>query len=46
MRVDFGYKLFRFVGDQVTAFLGYTDAGSKVVFGENFGDHFFAFKVN
>ena len=45
LRVDFGYQLFKFFGDQVTTFLGYTDYGSILVFGENFADHFFAFKV-
>lgn len=43
MRVEFGYKLFKFLGEQVTTFLGYTNRGSQLVFGEKYTDHYFAF---
>ena len=33
------------MGDAVTGFLDFADRGSIFVFGENFRDHFFAFKV-
>jgi nucleoside permease NupC len=45
LRVEFGYKLFKFISDQVIVFLDYTDAGSELVFGASFRDHFFAMKV-
>ena len=45
MRVEFGYRLFRFIGDQVTTFLAFTNKGSSLVFGEKYVDHFFAFSV-
>ncbi len=45
MRIKFGYDLFKFFGDQVSIFLAYTDYGSRLVFGDNFTDHFFVFKV-
>ena len=45
MRLKIGNDLFRFLGDSVTAFLEYTDYGSHLVFGNNFKDHFFVFKV-
>jgi CNT family concentrative nucleoside transporter len=34
------------LGDKVTQFLDYTDYGASLVFGDNFKDHFFAFKVD
>lgn len=46
LRTEFGYLLFQFVSEQVTIFLGYTDRGSFLVFGEKFTDHRFAFQVN
>ncbi|KAK6166059.1 hypothetical protein SNE40_022840 [Patella caerulea] len=45
LRTQPGYELFDWLGDRVTEFLEYTDAGSEFVFGPNFKDHFFAFKV-
>ena len=45
LRVNFGYEMFQFLGNQVSTFLGFTDYGSRLVFGSNFEDHFFAFKV-
>ena len=45
LRTQWGYDAFKWVGDRITEFLDYTDAGSKFVFGEAFMHHFFAFKV-
>lgn len=45
LRLEFGYKLFQYLGHQVSTFLDYTDNGSRLVFGNSFADHFFAFKV-
>lgn len=45
LRTEFGYKLFKYFSDQVTLFLGYTDEGSMLVFGEKYIDHIFAMKV-
>ncbi len=40
-----GQTLFGHMGAFFTALLNYVDAGSGFVFGEAFGEHFFAFKV-
>ena len=40
-----GQGVFDAVGRTVTAFLDLTDEGSAFIFGENFRDHFIAFKV-
>ena len=40
-----GLVAFKFLGDLVTQFLNFSDAGAKFVFGEKFTDHFIAFKV-
>lgn len=45
LRLEFGYRLFQFLGHQVSTFLDYTDNGCRLVFGNSFADHFFAFKV-
>jgi hypothetical protein len=45
LRSELGYCLFQWLGNQVTTFLDYTDAGCSLVFGVNFKDHFFAFKA-
>ncbi|KAJ8262800.1 hypothetical protein COCON_G00152570 [Conger conger] len=45
LRTKAGFTAVDWVGQQVEAFLAYTDDGSKFVFGEKFEDHFFAFKV-
>ncbi len=45
LRSSFGYELLSFLGSQVESFLGFADYGSKLVFGENFADHFIVFKV-
>ncbi|MEM7556409.1 MAG: NupC/NupG family nucleoside CNT transporter [Cyanobacteria bacterium P01_A01_bin.84] len=40
-----GYAVFRFLGNVVNQFLSFSDAGAKFVFGDNFEEHFVAFKV-
>jgi CNT family concentrative nucleoside transporter len=40
-----GLAVFKFLGDMVTQFLNFSDAGAKFVFGDNFAEHFIAFKV-
>ena len=45
LRVPLGLGLFQWLGNLVTQFLNYADAGASFVFGENFRDFFFAFKV-
>ena len=45
LRVEFGYRLFKFFGDQMNIFLGYANQGSTLVFGELYYQHFFAFSV-
>ncbi|MBN3297851.1 S28A3 protein, partial [Amia calva] len=45
LRTKAGFDAINWLGTQAEIFLGYTDAGSKFVFGDTFTDHFFAFKV-
>ncbi|HEX2165303.1 MAG TPA: NupC/NupG family nucleoside CNT transporter [Thermoanaerobaculia bacterium] len=45
LRTRAGQALFAGATDAVTAFLDFTDAGASFIFGEGFGEHFFAFKV-
>jgi len=40
-----GLAVFKFLGDVVTQFLNFSDAGAKFIFGDNFAEHFLAFKV-
>jgi concentrative nucleoside transporter, CNT family len=40
-----GLAVFKFLGDLITQFLNFSDAGAKFIFGDNFTDHFIAFKV-
>jgi pyrimidine nucleoside transport protein len=44
LKTEFGYQLFKFVSEQVTTFLAFTNKGSELVFGEKYTDHPFAFK--
>lgn len=47
LRWPTGYAVCQFIGDQVTAFLAYTDNGSRFVFGdEGLKDHPVVFKVS
>ena len=45
LRTEIGFRMFRFMGDKVDQFLDYIDNGCRLVFGPNFKDHYFAFKV-
>ncbi|KAF6729681.1 Solute carrier family 28 member 3 [Oryzias melastigma] len=45
LRTEFGLQALTWVGNKVEMFLSFTDAGSKFVFGDNFTDHFFVFRV-
>jgi CNT family concentrative nucleoside transporter len=45
LRTRVGQAVFAGATDAVTAFLDFTDAGASFIFGEGFGEHFFAFKV-
>jgi len=45
LKLPIGYQIFKFIGDLVTGFLNFADAGAEFVFGADFRDHFFAFKV-
>lgn len=45
LRWDWGYNAFRWLGDRVTEFLAYSDAGALFVFSAPLEVHFFAFKV-
>ncbi len=45
LRTPVGLAIFQWLGNVVSSFLNYSDAGASFVFGENFQDFFFAFKV-
>lgn len=45
LRTQWGYEMFKWLGDRVTEFLEYTVAGIVFVFGDKYTDHFFAMKV-
>ena len=45
LRTEVGRATFAGMTDAVSAFLDFTDAGAGFIFGEGFGEHFFAFKV-
>ncbi|MBD2058225.1 NupC/NupG family nucleoside CNT transporter [Oculatella sp. FACHB-28] len=45
LRTLIGFVIFECIGNLVTQFLNFSDAGASFVFGENFEDFFFAFKV-
>lgn len=45
LRTPIGFSVFQFLGNVVTQFLNFSDEGAKFVFGENFQDFYFAFKV-
>lgn len=40
-----GLTLFQWIGDFFTQLLGFVDAGSSMVFGQDYKQHFFAFRV-
>jgi concentrative nucleoside transporter, CNT family len=45
LKTQVGLNVFQFLGDGVTRFLDFSDAGAAFVFGEKFKDFYFAFKV-
>jgi concentrative nucleoside transporter, CNT family len=45
LKTQVGLNVFQFLGDGVTRFLDFSDAGAAFVFGERFKDFYFAFKV-
>ncbi|KAI3372801.1 hypothetical protein L3Q82_023257 [Scortum barcoo] len=45
LRTTYGSGALQWLGNQVEAFLSFTDVGSKFVFGNTYTDHFFVFKV-
>lgn len=45
LRTTPGLWFFRMVGDFFTLMLGFTDKGAEFLFGSDFREHFFAFKV-
>lgn len=45
LKTPWGRLFFLQASEAVTAFLDYTDAGSRFIFGEGFTEHLFAFKV-
>ena len=45
LKTSIGIAIFQNIGDFFTAILGSVDAGTRLVFGEEYVHHFFAFKV-
>ena len=45
LKTSIGAAIFQSIGDFFTATLGFVDAGTSLVFGEEYFHHFFAFKV-
>ncbi|XP_066460205.1 solute carrier family 28 member 3 [Eleutherodactylus coqui] len=45
LRTKPGFDAFDWLGLQVQTFLEYANTGSEFVFGKNYADHFFAFKL-
>ncbi|XP_046519835.1 solute carrier family 28 member 3-like [Equus quagga] len=45
LRTGPGFMVFQWLGKQVQTFLEHTDVGTSFVFGENYTDHYLAFKV-
>ena len=45
LKTALGLAVFKFLGDLVAQLLNFSDVGAKFVFGDNFADHFIAFKV-
>jgi nucleoside permease NupC len=45
LRSEFGYNVFKSIGDTVQNFLALSDAGTTMVFGQNLQEHFLVFKV-
>lgn len=45
LKTPFGFAVFEWLGTVVSRFLDFSDAGAEFVFGENFTQFSFAFKV-
>ncbi|ESP05201.1 hypothetical protein LOTGIDRAFT_103137, partial [Lottia gigantea] len=45
LRTSWGYEAFKWLAARITDYLSFTYEGAKFVYGENFGEHFFAFGV-
>ncbi|KAK7484554.1 hypothetical protein BaRGS_00024186 [Batillaria attramentaria] len=45
LRTHRGEVLFLWFSDRMTEYMNYTDSGASFVFGENYRDHYFAFRV-
>jgi concentrative nucleoside transporter, CNT family len=45
LKTPWGKAFFVWLNDAVTGFLDFSDAGARFVFGDNFAEHLFAFKV-
>ncbi|XP_076472613.1 solute carrier family 28 member 3-like isoform X2 [Babylonia areolata] len=45
LRTKGGYQAFKWLGEQVTTFIAYSEEGAAFVFGTNFRVHFFAFAL-
>lgn len=45
LNTELGLRIFRLTGDFFTTLLGFVDAGSSMVFGKDYTQHFFAFRV-
>lgn len=45
LKTSVGTAIFQSIGDFFTSILGFVDAGTSLVFGEQYVHHFFAFKV-
>jgi CNT family concentrative nucleoside transporter len=45
LKTPFGLFIFQWLGNGVKTFLDFSDVGAEFVFGENFQEHFIAFKV-
>lgn len=45
LKVPIGFTVLSAIGEKVTQFLNFSDVGAKFVYGNNFKDVFFAFKV-
>lgn len=45
LKTSLGLNLFQFLGSIVEQFLNFSDSGARLVFGDNFAEHFIAFKI-
>lgn len=45
LKTPWGLRFFGWLNDAVTVFLNFSDQGARFLFGDNFAEHLFAFKV-